>query len=172
MRDARSEGKRTTRFCGQCGAQASIDAHYCDACGEPLGVPIEPNAPTHAGLAETSGRPTDSWQRVRSSPTWISWVAGLGVVVIAVVAVVALRVDSIGPFGGHEWPDDVQENFMNSCTFLGDDAICECALDRLQDRYSLEEFNRLEVRTRTNRQLPSAVTDIIADCRLRARSGR
>lgn len=42
---------------------------------------------------------------------------------------------------GEDYPPEVAEPFLSSCTAGGtSEAVCQCALDKLEEEYSLEEF--------------------------------
>ncbi len=71
---------------------------------------------------------------------------------------------------GAAYPADVVQNFMNSCVATGGtQPLCRCAIEHMQDTFSLEEFSRIEVRASLGEPVPLDMLDIFADCRVRAR---
>jgi len=71
---------------------------------------------------------------------------------------------------GSAYPADVVQNFMNSCVATGGtQPLCRCAIEHMQDTFSLEEFSRIEVRASLGEPVPLDMLDIFADCRVRAR---
>ncbi len=52
-----------------------------------------------------------------------------------------------GNGGGQDYPEEVVNQFMSSCTDAGTSAeVCQCALDRFEEKYSIEEFQEESVR--------------------------
>jgi hypothetical protein len=77
--------------------------------------------------------------------------------------------------GGRGWPEDVERNFVDSCRYSArkatatptDAAIekyCRCALERMERRYTADEFQRLEDRLRTDQALAAEQAAVVADC--------
>lgn len=63
----------------------------------------------------------------------------------AVTGAVAVVIGACGGGGGGgtDYPAEVTENFLASCTQAGtSQEVCQCALDKLEDKYSLDEFTR------------------------------
>lgn len=55
----------------------------------------------------------------------------------------ASNVASNGASG--EYPQEVKDAFLSSCVGAGSDAMfCACVLDKVQKKYSLEEFTAIE----------------------------
>ncbi len=80
----------------------------------------------------------------------------------------ALAVIALGGCGGdskHEYPADVQNNFLTACEVQGSSSACECALNKLQEKMSADEFNRAEVEMTANGVFPPKVLDAVAECR-------
>ena len=49
----------------------------------------------------------------------------------------------LGSGGGADYPASVTRSFLASCTQAGSSrAVCQCALDKLEEKYPLEEFTR------------------------------
>jgi hypothetical protein len=70
------------------------------------------------------------------------------------------------------------QNFMNTCvssavsagsTSVAAQRVCGCTLDKIQQRYSLSQFSRMEVDMAASGTVPGDVLQILADCRITAR---
>ena len=75
-----------------------------------------------------------------------------------------------------QYPQEVADRFLASCIAklpAGEErqrdafaASCRCMLDRLQEKYSLEEFNALETRMRSGSgDVQEELAPIVAACR-------
>jgi hypothetical protein len=66
----------------------------------------------------------------------------------------------------YDYPADVTQNFMNSCqmTSGGNQEICSCLLDKIQKKYTYEEFSAIEVKMQAG-QTPSDFLDFFAKVR-------
>ena len=65
----------------------------------------------------------------------------------------------------NEYPSTVTQNFMNSCvTNGGNQEMCGCLLDKVQVKYSFEEFSSIEVRMLAG-QTPPDFLDFIGKSR-------
>jgi len=62
------------------------------------------------------------------------------------------------------YPPDVVDNFMRGCTARSAPATCRCALDKLQDRFSVDEFKGFESRLRQG-EVPKEMADAALSCR-------
>jgi len=65
------------------------------------------------------------------------------------------------------YPADVVQNYMDACmaTSGGNEVVCECTINQLQKRLSLEEFMK-EDAAMARGQAPSAVVlEAVAACR-------
>jgi hypothetical protein len=80
--------------------------------------------------------------------------------------------DSPGPgtavtASGKQFPAEVRKNFIAGCTSSGGSrSQCECALEKVEGRYTLAEYTRLELEAN---QDPSSdaggeVAEVIAEC--------
>ncbi len=67
----------------------------------------------------------------------------------------------------HVYPADVTQNFMNSCqsTSGGEQKICSCLLDKIQEKYTFEEFSAIEVKMQAG-QTPSKFLDFVGKARV------
>jgi hypothetical protein len=80
--------------------------------------------------------------------------------------------------GDHRYPPDVADRYLASCTAkvpAGQEqqrdafaAYCRCTLDRIQETYSLAEFNALEVRMKNEGRVPDELLPIATECREKA----
>jgi len=61
------------------------------------------------------------------------------------------------------WPPEVVDNFMRGCRDRTADAQCRCALERLQQRFTLEEFSRME-RELAGGTVPKPLADAVSGC--------
>ncbi len=66
----------------------------------------------------------------------------------------------------HDYPADVTQNFMNSCqtTSGGNQELCSCLLDKIQGKYTYEEFSAIEVKMQAG-QTPSDFLDFVGKAR-------
>ena len=78
---------------------------------------------------------------------------------------------SVGCFGGggddNKYPNEVRKNFLTSCTQSGgNDKQCGCALEKLEGKYKLKEFQDLEKRiTSGDASAESELAPVVAACR-------
>ncbi|HEX2030203.1 MAG TPA: hypothetical protein VHL78_02215 [Actinomycetota bacterium] len=87
-----------------------------------------------------------AWQRAA--------VAGAVVVVMAACG---------GGGAGTDYPAEVTDNFLASCTRAGTtEAVCQCALDKLEDKYSIEEFTQEAVRLQQGQPSDEFSQDIVS----------
>ena len=61
------------------------------------------------------------------------------------------------------YPAEVVETFVASCRTRADEAVCRCAIDRIQRRWSLDEFKAFEARI-ADGAVPKELVDSVADC--------
>ena len=66
----------------------------------------------------------------------------------------------------NDYPSDVTQNFMNSCeeTSGGDQKMCSCLLDKIQEKYTFEEFSAIEVKMQAG-QTPEEFLGFIGKAR-------
>ena len=48
-----------------------------------------------------------------------------------------------------EFSDEIRSNFMDSCMVEGDFATCDCALEEIEQKFSVEEFIALDLSMKT-----------------------
>lgn len=66
--------------------------------------------------------------------------------------------------GGHDYPDEVVTSFVTSCQQQADAGHCNCAIDKLQEAYSYDEFQSLEKRL-NEPEVQKQMADTVSDCR-------
>lgn len=83
--------------------------------------------------------------------------------VAGAVAVVMAACGGGNGAGGTDYPPEVTENFLASCTQAGtSQEVCQCALDKLEDKYSLEEFTREAVKLQQGEPSDEFSQDIVS----------
>jgi hypothetical protein len=83
-------------------------------------------------------------------------------VVILVTGVVMAAGCKGGP--PNPYPEDVVRNFVTACRSNAAESVCECAIDRIQRRFTLDEFKAFEDRMARG-ETPKELIDAVADCR-------
>lgn len=78
---------------------------------------------------------------------------------------ILILLSSCGP-KKHDYPSDVTQNFMNSCqsTSDGNQKMCSCVLDKIQEKYTYEEFSSIEVKILAG-QIPAEFLDFVGKAR-------
>jgi hypothetical protein len=61
------------------------------------------------------------------------------------------------------YPSEVVETFVVSCRTRADEDVCRCAIDRIQRRWSLDEFKAFEARIAAG-DVPKELVESVADC--------
>jgi hypothetical protein len=61
------------------------------------------------------------------------------------------------------YPDDVVDNFVSACRANAAERVCTCAIDRIQRRFTLDEFRAFEERMAQG-ETPKELVDSVADC--------
>lgn len=73
-----------------------------------------------------------------------------------------------GDGGGSEYPQELVDQFMASCTAGGtSEAVCQCALDKIEAKYSLEQFQAESVNLAEGQASEAFTQDLVAfslDC--------
>jgi hypothetical protein len=62
------------------------------------------------------------------------------------------------------YPPEVVEAFVASCRTKADESICRCAIDRIQRRWSLDEFKAFEARL-ADGDVPKELVDSVDGCK-------
>src|SRR5690625_882582 len=67
---------------------------------------------------------------------------------------------------GSGWDEQVRANFMDAClaTSAGASGYCACTLEHFEERYTQQEFERLEQRLTADHPLPEDASQIIDAC--------
>jgi hypothetical protein len=67
---------------------------------------------------------------------------------------------------GEKYPDEVRENFMRECekSSGGKTEICQCSLNKLEERLSLEDFKKEEAAIAAGNPASRRITDAVAEC--------
>jgi len=89
-------------------------------------------------------------------------------VLAAVAAAGALALGGCGgdDGDGNDYPQSAVDNFTRSCEQQGASrAACSCSIERIQDRYTFAEFQKIDEDAGTGRSLPAAIAKIAEDCR-------
>ena len=179
--------------CAWCGKTIGDDDRICPSClsaqpkdgGMPSIAPVAPAGPAApgAGVAPPAPHPAH-WpppgQRSSNTGRVVAIVIGASVAAFAAVAIVAIvAITFLGtesstrfqPAGretntrsGRDYPADVRRAFMASCSVNGPQSACACALDRIEDEYTLDQFADLEQQIARSGQLPPTVQSIVAGC--------
>jgi hypothetical protein len=74
-----------------------------------------------------------------------------------------LAIASCGGGPPNPYPDDVVKNFVDSCRTRAAESVCTCAIDKIQRRWTLDEFKALEARLAQG-EMPKELVDTVADC--------
>jgi hypothetical protein len=61
------------------------------------------------------------------------------------------------------YPPEVVDTFVASCRSHSEEAVCRCAIDRIQRRYSLDEFRAFEARIAKGEAVKELI-DTVSDC--------
>jgi hypothetical protein len=64
----------------------------------------------------------------------------------------------------HPYPKEVVDNFVASCRARAPEDACRCAIDTLQRRFTLEQFQGYERQMRESGTLPKEMGDAVNDC--------
>ena len=62
------------------------------------------------------------------------------------------------------YPEDVVTNFVTACRTNAAESICTCAIDKIQRRFTLDEFRGFEQRMAQGAS-PKELIDSVAECR-------
>lgn len=67
----------------------------------------------------------------------------------------------------HDYPAEVTQNFMNACTENsgGNQEACACILEKIQKKYSIEEYSAMELKIQAG-QAPSDFLEFIGKARV------
>jgi hypothetical protein len=80
---------------------------------------------------------------------------------VPLAALAAFAVAACGG-GGEDYPPEVADSFLSSCTSGGTSrAVCQCALDKMEAEYNLEEFTEESTRFAQGRPSEDFSQDIL-----------
>jgi len=92
--------------------------------------------------------------RARAMRRWSAVAIGLAL----------LALPSCGGGPPNPYPPEIVEAFVTACRTNAPESVCRCAIDRVQRRFSLDEYLALEKRI-TNGDIPKELVDEAAECR-------
>ncbi len=76
---------------------------------------------------------------------------------------VLLAVAACGGDPEEPYPPELVANFLRSCQVKGTKVGCECAIDRIQRTFTLDQFKAFETRMAKG-DVPPELMNAIADC--------
>ena len=62
------------------------------------------------------------------------------------------------------YPKDMVDNFLNACTQRADRRSCQCSIDTIRQRFTIDEYRAMEERIK-NREVPQEIIDVMNACR-------
>jgi hypothetical protein len=62
------------------------------------------------------------------------------------------------------YPSEIVEAFVAACKTNAEESLCRCAIDRIQRKFSLDEYLAFENRI-AHREVPKELADATAECR-------
>lgn len=69
------------------------------------------------------------------------------------------------PLAGAKYPAAVRQHFMNSCiTSGGTQSTCACAIDGIEAKYALKDFEALDGRAQAGEKMPADLVRIVSGC--------
>jgi hypothetical protein len=71
-----------------------------------------------------------------------------------------------GGDGGSKYPESVVQDFVESCSESGaaSESECQCAIDEIQQDYTLEEFTEIALEIANTGDIPTELAGPIAAC--------
>ena len=79
------------------------------------------------------------------------------------VATIALLAAGCGGSPPNPYPQEVVDNFVTSCRTRAEERVCRCAIDRIERRYTLDEFRAFEDRMARG-EVVKDVMDTVTGC--------
>ena len=141
---------------------------FCSTCGSPIYVaPAPPNyqPPPGPGIYAVPGPFPQPTSGQRRSNAKVYWVTGLAVAVVGVAIALLLVVNSQDSNNAHQYPANLQTNFLNACETGAPVAVCDCALKYIEQRVSLADFQIAEADIKKGGAPPQWLYDAIGACR-------
>ena len=83
----------------------------------------------------------------------------------AALALGACGDDDDGGSGGG-YPDEARNNFLKACEAQrgATRAVCECSLEKIEDKYSYDEFKKIDQRAREGEDVSGEIRTIAESC--------
>jgi hypothetical protein len=144
---------------------ADLKAQVGDAMGDPQTCEFpDPNGTGDVHQRTTTG--LAFWRKSTNTPTFTNgfehWAQTSG----GWVTWTGASIDP--PNQANAYPEVVVDAFLSSCDGPNPDgqrrSTCQCAIDRIQARYSLADFVDLAQRTLAEGALPGELTPIVLEC--------
>jgi hypothetical protein len=63
----------------------------------------------------------------------------------------------------HEYPPAVVDSFLQNCEARADERDCDCAIDRLRERYTYEQFQSMEKQL-GDRKVVQEMANVVDEC--------
>jgi hypothetical protein len=82
----------------------------------------------------------------------------------AAVVLLGLLAAACGGGPPNPYPDEVVQNFVTACRTSAPESVCTCSIDRIQRRFTLDEFREYEARLAQG-DMPKELIDLVAACR-------
>ena len=86
---------------------------------------------------------------------------------LRIAALAGAALIALGACGGDGYPQEVVDNFMESCTAQvgASRSYCRCSIDRLQESMSYDEFQDVEAEiTAGSENLPEELQEAVDTC--------
>ena len=88
--------------------------------------------------------------------------------IVVAAAVISAACGGGGGGGGGGYPKDVENNFTDSCVSAGStESACSCALQKIEDSYSITQFMAIEDSVRSGGTLPARMVSMVTGCESR-----
>lgn len=174
--------------CVWCGAGLADDVRICPSCrsAQPYATPGAPAPPPPPAPYPQSAYAYGPQPRRSDTGRTVAIVIGAlvgSVALLALVCILAItflgrsassKFEAIDPSGtpvsgassgtGRDYPIEVRSNFLASCAANGSAAACSCALERIEEQYTFEEFLDVEQDFRRTGTFPPAMLSAVASC--------
>jgi len=146
--------------CPECGKHISDKAEKCVGCGFQIHKNHNHSQIVYHTENHQAGKANDS-----QGSSLLLWIVGVLIVGFAFVFFL-YKTGNLGI--KHDYPASVTQNFMNMCaTNGGNQEICSCVLDKIQRKYTFEEFTVIEAKMSLGQQMPDEFLGFVAECKQR-----
>ena len=143
---------------------------FCSTCGSPIQPPAPPAYygppgpyPPPGPYLPPGSYPPPGVPAPRSSAR-VYGLIGAAVAVVVVAIGVFVYLNSGDSNDGKPYPANIQTNFLNACEVQGSVSQCGCALQYIEARIPLAEFETAEADIKAGRSTPDWVYEAIAAC--------